>query len=205
MTERCGGFSKTQKTTDISFLMEVIMITAHEAEMRVWWWVRHDIQSSYGRGVGWCDLLTTRPSSLWLGFKGKHIFQIRRLPQDVAKQQLRLGHVGNIKLGPKMLCLWVGMVGLCAICLLVVKMASSVFPEVRLFLHLVSLGTTAGGLHKKELANRRIVRDTSLASVAFERPAVMVCLQAACPPVSLMATKIGRRKEAAAALQKLPC
>lgn len=89
MTECCGGFSKTQKTTDISFLMEVIMITAHEAEMRVWWWVRHDIQSSYGRGMGWCDLLTTRPSSFWLGFKSKHVFQIRRLPQNVAKQQLQ--------------------------------------------------------------------------------------------------------------------
>lgn len=97
------------------------------------------------------------------------------------------------------------MAGLCAICLLVVKMASPVFPRVRLFLHLVSLGTTAGGLHKKELANRRIVRDTSLARAAFEWPAAMVCLRAACPPVSLMSTKTRRRKEAAAALQKLPC
>lgn len=59
------------------------------------------------------------------------------------------------------------------------------FPEVRLFLHLVSLGTTPGGLHKKELANRRIVRDTSLASVAFERPAAMVCMPSSCMSPSI--------------------
>lgn len=133
--------------------------------------------------MGWCDLLSTRPLSLWLGFKAEPIFQIRRLPKDVARQQSRLGHVGNIKLGPEVLCLGVSSSGLCAICLLVVRMASSVFPQVRLFLHLVSLGTAAGGLHKKELANRRIVRDTSLASVALERPAAMVCLQDAWSPI----------------------
>jgi hypothetical protein len=37
MTEFCGGSSETQETTDKSFLMKVIMITAREAEMRVWW------------------------------------------------------------------------------------------------------------------------------------------------------------------------
>lgn len=63
-----------------------------------------------------------------------------------------------------------------------VKMAPSVLPQVRLFLHLVSLGTTAGGSHKKELANRRIVRATSLATVAFKPPAAMARLRDVCSP-----------------------
>lgn len=37
MTEHCGGFSNMQETIDMSFLMKVIMITALEAEMRIWW------------------------------------------------------------------------------------------------------------------------------------------------------------------------
>lgn len=94
---------------------------------------------------------TTLPSSLWLGFKCKPIFEIRRLIQNVAKQQIRLGHVGNIKLGSEVLCWGLGAAGPFTICLLVVKMAPSVFPQVRLFLHLVSLGTTAGGSHQRNL------------------------------------------------------
>lgn len=96
---------------------------------------------------------------LWLGLNYKPILEIERLPEDVAKQRLRLGHVGKVKLRPGVIC-W--MACLCAIRLLVVKMGPSVFPQVRLFLHLVSSGTTARWLHKEELANRCIVRDTSL-------------------------------------------
>lgn len=112
-----------------------------------------------------CSLLGLRLSGL--ASKVSTSFKSEDYHKKWPSSSYKLGYVRNIKLGPEMLCLWVGMAGLCAICLLVVEMASPVFPEVRLFLHLVSLGTTAGGLHKKELANRRIVRDTSLASVAF--------------------------------------